>query len=191
MKKWLPLLTLGTLLLLASSADARGRYQRGRALFRYYCGSCLNMGWTWAPENLDPTKRPPLQEMAKRWKPARICTWLRKRSKRTQGPACYPGRVRKSARLDMLYYLYRRARGDLTLARFVRSTTFRRYRGPGFRSTLKARRETVLKRNANQALLRRMRQQSRQRTGRRTPQVVTPRRTKVKRTRSQHRRTGR
>lgn len=175
MKTLISILSLSALLLLSDTADARGRYERGRSLYRRHCGSCLPMGWDWAPSSVDLRKRPPLRVMAKTWAPTKICTWLHRRSRKTTGQACYPGAIRSRDRLDILYYLYRRAQGDFKPPRLRRTVSFRRYKGVGFKSTLARRRETALKREKNRQLLLKMRDRSRRRYGPRKGQVVRPR----------------
>ncbi len=165
---------LGAFLLLSSAAEAGGRYERGRTLYRIHCAMCLNL-WQWAPTRLDPEQPPDLQQMAKRWSAGRVCTWMRKKTRKTQGRGCYPGKVPARDRLDMLYYVYRRAQGPIKKPR-LRQSRLKLYRGPTLRRTLEALRRSARQRYRNRMLLRQMRRRSRGRVERRPGQRVTPRR---------------
>jgi hypothetical protein len=169
-KRFLAISVLAAALALPSAAAAGGRYERGRTLYRLHCAVCLGL-WQWAPTRIDPRRPPDLQKMAKDWTAGRVCTWMRKKSRKTQGRGCYPGRVSARDRLDMLYYVYRRAQGPIRKPR-LRQSRLKLYRGPTLKRTLQSLRRTALQRFRNRMLLRRMRERARRR---RPGKRVTPR----------------
>lgn len=159
MKRMLLITTLATMASLVSAdfATARGRYARGQALFRRHCASCLSMGWAWAPVPPDPRKPLDLAKMAASLPPHRVCVFQHKQTRSgIKGPACYPGRISVRDRLDILYYLNRRAQGSFEAPR-LRALRPRLYQGVPLRRTLAARRRTALARYKNLLLLRKMR----------------------------------
>lgn len=180
MKRTVLIVTLVTLASLAWAdlAAARGRYARGQALYRRHCASCLSMGWAWAPVPPDPRKPLDLAKMAASLPPHRVCAFQHKQTRSgVKGPACYPGRISVRDRLDILYYLNRRAVGSFK-APVLRALRPRLYKGAPLRRALAARRRTALARYRNLLLLRKMRAKGRLLPWRvrRIERRVTPRR---------------
>lgn len=159
------LVLLGALLLTTGRADAKGRFERGRNLVQQRCAPCLAMGWVWAPTAPDPKRPHALATYAKTWSPAQVCTWMRRQTRKTTGPACYPGHIPERDRLDMLFYLHRRAQGPILAPKLQRPAAFRIYKGKPLKRTLAERRSTVEQQRRAQAELDRMRRLSNSRFG--------------------------
>lgn len=163
MRRAFLLISLPALLFLSAAhvAQAKGRYDRGKALFRRHCASCLSMGWAWSPTPPRPDRPVDLRRLAAALPPYKVCTYQHRQTRAgIKGPACYPGRIPRRDRLDILYYLHRRAQGGLVPPRPV-ALRPPSYRGGALRRTLAARRRTALTRYKNLILLRRI--QSRRR----------------------------
>lgn len=150
-------------------AEARGRFQRGQALVQERCAPCLSMGWVWAPSAVDPAKPHDLATYARDWSPARVCTFMRRPTRKVEDPGCYPGRISERDRLDMLHYLHRRAQGPIVRPNLRGPSSHRRYTGRPLKRTLARRRETAEKRHRDRLELEKMRQRSRSTSGRVTP----------------------
>ena len=150
-------LILGALIgLSAGSVSAKGRYTRGRTLYFRKCGPCFSMGWKWSPSSL-PT-RLSLRTLARKWKPAQVCTWMRKNKRKLKGPGCYPGRINRRQKLDILYYIMRRVRSKGRIKKPVlKRLSPRLSKRVRFKRTAPERRARALKRHKNLLEMRRIR----------------------------------
>ncbi|MDY0004662.1 MAG: hypothetical protein RBU30_25425 [Polyangia bacterium] len=156
---------LGATLVVATPSEAKGRFERGRTLVQQRCASCFASGWIWAPSTPDQLKPHDLQTYARSWSPSKVCTWMRKQNRKTTGAACYPGHVSERDRLDMLFYLFRRAQGPIQRPRLGQASAFRPYKGKPLKRNLDQRRATVERQRKAQTEFARMRSLSRSRQG--------------------------
>ena len=142
------------------TAQAKGKYNRGKTLYLRRCGPCFSMGWKWSPTTKGQSKkRWDLVKMAKEWSPAQVCTWMRRPARALKGKGCYPGRIPYRERLEILYYLSRRMEGP------IRKPKLRRLMGrraPKLRIRVRtpARRRKALKQKKNREQLKKHRRQS-------------------------------
>lgn len=147
----------------AGSVSAKGRYTRGRTLYFRKCGPCFSMGWKWSPSSLP--SRLSLSTLARKWKPARVCTWMRKNKRKLKGPGCYPGRISRRQKLAVLYYIMRRVRSKGRIKKPVlKRLSSRLSKRVRFKKTAPGRRARALKRHKNLLEMRRVRRRGR-RTG--------------------------
>ncbi len=145
MKTSLSLLIVPALAMLAPEASAGGRYTRGRTVFWQKCAPCTAIGWKWAPGHVGDWTKINLAHLARSWSTAKVCTWMRKSSKKRTGPLCHPSRMTYREKLNALYYTKRRAQGAIVKPR-LRRRSAALYRGPGFVKRAGSRRALALRR---------------------------------------------
>ena len=173
MKPTIAISLLLGLALLSSSVEARGRFERGRTVYQRRCAPCFAIGWKWAPRPIESWRSLELLKKARTWHTSKVCTWMRKNDRqrvramatRANTRACYPMKMTPAEKLNALYYVARRAQGKFQKPR-LRKHAAQRYRGQRFKSRVKGRRKTALKRLKQLMLLRRMRGQTRRSVGR-------------------------
>lgn len=147
-------LVLGAMMCLsAGSAGAKGRYAAGRIQYFRTCGPCFSMGWKWAPSLPDKLD---LSRLAKKFGPAQVCTWMRRNTRKLRGAGCYPGRMTYRQKLNILYYVMRRARGAIRKPVLKRLSP-RLSKRVRFKKTAPARRKTALQRHKNLLEMRKVR----------------------------------
>ncbi len=125
-------------------AAARGRYIKGRTVFQRKCAPCVAVGWKWSPKYVKDWKKLSLKQQARRWSTARVCTWMRKNAKKKKGPLCHPSRMTFREKLNVLYYIKRRAQGKIVKPK-LRKRSFTLYRGPKFKLRTKKRLQAAIR----------------------------------------------
>ncbi|MCD6497784.1 MAG: hypothetical protein J7M25_05685 [Deltaproteobacteria bacterium] len=157
MKRMLTIVAVTAAVLFWSSGAARAtdRYSRGRTLYFRRCGPCFSMGWKWNPSPIR-TKNLNLFALARKWSPAKVCTWMRTSTKHLTPPGCYPGRIRYRNKVDILYYIMRASQGPIRRPR-MEALWPGRLKPIRFKRLLPSKLATARKRLKNLLELRRLR----------------------------------
>jgi hypothetical protein len=91
---------------------------------------------------------------------------MRKNKRKLKGPGCYPGRISRRQKLDILYYIMRRVRSKGRIKKPVlKRLSPRLSKRVRFKKTAPARRARALKRHKNLLEMRRIRKRGKRSNG--------------------------